>query len=239
MISRMSFDALWRSLEKSLAERHEDGSLELLDQSLWSEFYRGDRRYEARVATAPGVSCLIQLDQTAVDAAIEGDLIEGRDEYVGGTWMTVEFCVNGPASNPIDQNLLKTVIEEFWPGMSIYHETLSQRPHGQVTDGYSADMPEGLKTEAEARFWTDLREPDDDGGSEEEIMPTFELLGRSMELPGHSEDDEGYEAFIHNHFRFTWLAGIEFAGRRMGEFLDAAVETMQRLEAVVPPGTII
>lgn len=243
MISRMSFDALWRSLEKSLAQRHEDGSLELLDQSLWSEFYRGDRRYEARIATAPGVSCLLQLDQTAIDAAVEAELIDGRSgEYVGGTWVTVEFCINGPASSPVDQHLLKTVVEEFWPDMKIYHETLAQPPHGQAADGYAAGGAGG-RILPEADRWTDLPRPgdEDDEDGEDEIMDALELLGMSMELPGHPEDEAYeayYEAFIHNHFRFTWLAGSELAGRPMEEFLDAAVETMQRLEAMVPPGTI-
>ncbi|MEX2355818.1 MAG: hypothetical protein WD535_02180, partial [Thermaerobacterales bacterium] len=128
------------------------------------------------------------LDQSAVDGAVDADLIEADEEYGGGCWLSVEFCVHGPASEPVDQRLLHRVVEEFWPDVDIHHESLVEAPH----------------QDAHAR-------------------PARE---------------EPVEEIHHNHFRFSWPVSFDFA-ERVGEFVDAVVETMNRLETSVPPGRMV
>lgn len=128
MPSQSSFDLIWRSLEDEMEDRADQG-LEISDHALWMEFFRGDRRYEIRVSTGPGISCLVQVDQTAVDAAVDTEGIAGQDDYRGGSWLSVEFCVNGPASEPVDHWLLQRVVEEFWPDVDIHHESIMEARH--------------------------------------------------------------------------------------------------------------
>lgn len=122
-----SFDLIWRALEDEIDDRLAEGEegIEISDRALWVDAFHGDRRYELRLALGPAITCLIELEQTAMSGAVDEGLLEADDEWPGGCTLTVEFCIYGPPHDAWDVGMPKRVVEEFWPDVAIDHWSLS------------------------------------------------------------------------------------------------------------------
>lgn len=122
-----SFDLIWRALENEIDDRlaEDDAEIKISDHALWVDAFHGDRRYEIRLALGPAITCLIELEQTALSGAVDKGILEADDDRESGCTLSVEFCIYGPEHSSWDASMPKRVVEEFSPDVAIDHWSLS------------------------------------------------------------------------------------------------------------------